>query len=186
MQVYFLDNEEYFQRKHVFSDKSGKFYEDNDERSIFFCKGALETVKKLGWAPDVVHCHGWMSSLVPAYIKTAYKEDPIFKNSKVVYSLYNDAFEGKLSNEFTQKAVTGSMKIEDLSHYGSANHLDLYNGAIHYSDALFLAEENIDEQLLKIVKNVEIPVINVKNDEDFENYCNLYEEFASEELETLA
>src|SRR5690606_3539594 len=121
-----------------------------------------------------------------AYIKTSYKEDPIFKNSKVVYSLYNDAFEGKLSNEFTQKAVTGSMKIEDLSHYGTANHLDLYNGAIHYSDALFLAEENIDEQLLKIVKNVEIPVIDVKNDDDFENYCNLYEEFASEELETLA
>jgi starch synthase len=186
MQVYFLDNEEYFQRKHIFSDKSGKFYEDNDERSIFFCKGALETVKKLGWSPDVVHCHGWMSSLIPAYIKTAYKEDPTFKNSKVVYSLYNDAFPNKLSDDFAQKALTGSMKVEDMSNYGSANHLDLYKGAIHYSDALFLAEDKIDEKLLNIVKDVEIPVIDVKNDEDFENYCNLYEEFASEELETLA
>jgi len=185
MQVYFLDNEEYFHRKHVFSDKAGKFYEDNDERSIFFCKGALETVKKLGWSPDVVHCHGWMSSLIPAYIKTAYKEDPTFKNSKVIYSLYNDAFESKLSESFTQKALTGTMKAENLASYGTS-HLDLYNGAIGYSDALFLAEENIDEELLNIVKDVEIPVIDVKNDEDFENYCNLYEEFASEELETLA
>lgn len=186
MQVYFLDNEEYFQRKHIFTDKSGKFYQDNDERSIFFCKGTLETVKKLGWVPDVIHCHGWMSSLIPAYVKTAYKEDPTFKNSKVVYSLYNDAFPNKLSDDFKQKALTGSMESEDLAAYGSANHLDLYQGAIHYSDALFLAEDNIDEELLKIVKNIDIPVIDVKNDEDFENYCNLYEEFASEELETLA
>ncbi len=185
MQVYFLDNEEYFQRKHVFSDKAGKFYEDNDERSIFFCKGALETVKKLGWTPDVVHCHGWMSALIPAYIKTAYKEDPTFKNSKVIYSLYNDAFEGKLSSEFAKKALTGSMKEEDMATYGTS-HLELYKGIINYSDALILAEDNIDPELLKIVKDVEIPVIDVKDDTDFENYCNLYEEFASEELETLA
>src|SRR5690554_7101577 len=103
MQVYFLDNEEYFQRKHVFSDKSGKFYEDNDERSIFFCKGALETVKKLGWAPDVVHCHGWMSSLIPAYLKTSYKDDPTYKDSKVIYSLYNDYFKESLGEGFAKK-----------------------------------------------------------------------------------
>lgn len=185
MQVYFLDNEEYFQRKHIFSDKAGKFYEDNDERSIFFCKGALETVKKLGWAPDVVHCHGWMSALIPAYVKTAYKDDPIFKDSKVIYSLYNDAFEGKLSDEFTEKALIGSMTAEDVSNYGNT-HADLYKGAINYSDRIILAEENVDEKLLKIVKDAEIPVIDVKDDEDFENYSNLYEEFASEDVESLA
>ena len=185
MQVYFLDNEEFFQRKHIFSDKAGKFYEDNDERSIFFCKGALETVKKLGWAPDVVHCHGWMSSLIPAYVKTAYKDDPIFRESKVIYSLYNDAFEGKLSNEFAEKALIGSMTAEDVSNYGNT-HEELYKGAINYSDRVILAEDNIDEKLLKIVKDADIPVIDVKDDEDFENYSNLYEEFASEDVESLA
>ncbi len=81
MQVYFIDNEEYFQRKYVFRDGKNKFYKDNDDRSIFFCRGVLETVKKLGWAPDIIHCHGWMTSLVPLLIKTAYKEDPLFKNA---------------------------------------------------------------------------------------------------------
>jgi len=185
MQVYFLDNEEYFHRKHVFTDKEGKLFEDNDERAIFFCKGALETVKKLGWSPDVVHCHGWMSSLIPAYLKTSYKDDPTYKDSKVIYSLYNDSFKESLGSDFAKKALTSSMKDADVSLYQDASHLSLYQGAINYSDALILAEENIDEELLKIVKNAEIPVIDAQNDTDFENYCNLYEQFASEELETV-
>src|SRR5258708_12675686 len=89
MQVYFIDNEEYFQRKFVFRDGKKKFYKDNEDRAIFFCRGVLETVKKLGWAPDIVHCHGWMTSLIPLYIKTIYKDHPLFRNSRVVYSLYN-------------------------------------------------------------------------------------------------
>jgi len=89
MQVYFIDNEEYFQRKSVFHDAKQKFFKDNEDRMIFFCRGVLETVKKLGWAPDVIHCHGWMTILIPFFIKTSYKEDPIFKNAKVIYSLYH-------------------------------------------------------------------------------------------------
>lgn len=185
MQVYFLDNDEYFNRKHIFSDKTGKFFADNDERAIFFCKGALETVKKLGWSPDVVHCHGWMSALIPAYLKTSYKNDPTYKDAKVIYSLYNDSFKENLGEDFVKKALTSSMKDEDVLHYKDATHLSLYQGAINYSDALVLAEDNIHEDLLKIVKNVEIPVIDAQNDTDFENYCNLYEQFASEELETV-
>ena len=96
MQVYFLDNEDYFHRKFVYTDANNAFFPDNDERTIFFCKGALETVKKLGWAPDIIHCHGWMTSLVPLYIKTSYSKDPVFENVKVVYSLYNNEFEGKI------------------------------------------------------------------------------------------
>lgn len=104
MQVYFLDNEDYFHRKHVFNDAKGKFYADNDERTIFFCKGALETVKKLGWSPDIVHCHGWMSALVPAYLKTNYKDDPTFKDCKVVYSVYDTTFTGSLGDDFAKKS----------------------------------------------------------------------------------
>src|SRR5690606_19126299 len=119
MQVYFLDNEEYFQRKQVFCDDCGKFFEDNNERTVFFCKGALETVKKRGWAPDVVHRHGWMSALIPAYIKTAYKDDPTFKDTKVIYSLYNEDIDFSFDEGFSEMARTGDMTGDDVRHYSA-------------------------------------------------------------------
>src|ERR1041385_8035528 len=88
MQVYFIDNEEYFQRKLVFRDAKEKYFKDNEDRMLFFCRGVIETVKKLGWPPDIIHCHGWMSSLIPFLVKTSYKEEPLFAESKVVYSSY--------------------------------------------------------------------------------------------------
>ncbi len=184
MQVYFLDNEEYFQRKHVFCDECGKFFEDNHERTVFFCKGALETVKKLGWAPDVIHCHGWMSTLVPAYVKTAYKDDPTFKDAKVVYSLYKEEFEASLGENFPQIALTGSMTAGDVEPYGAADYTGLYQGALAYSDAVVVTGGDIDQRLLNIVKKGDIPTFEVEDGEEFENYCNLYEQFSSVELET--
>ncbi|SEK18647.1 glycogen/starch synthase [Parapedobacter koreensis] len=184
MQVYFLDNEEYFQRKHVFCDECGKFFEDNNERTVFFCKGALETVKKLGWSPDVVHCHGWMSALVPAYIKTAYKDDPTFKDAKVIYSLYKEDFGASLGANFAEIARTGNMTADDVAAYGAGDYADLYQGALAYSDAVVLAGNDVDEQLLNIVKKSDIPAFEVENNAEFENYCNLYEQFSSVELET--
>ena len=89
MQVYFIDNEEYFKRKFVYTDDNGKLFEDNDERAIFFAKGVVETVKKLKWAPDIIHVHGWMASLLPLYLKEYYKNDPLFANSKIVTSAFN-------------------------------------------------------------------------------------------------
>ena len=186
MQVYFLDNEEYFQRKHVFTDNNNKFYADNDERTIFFCKGALETVKKLGWSPDVVHCHGWMSALVPAYLKTLYKDDPTFKNSKVVYSLYDDNFDNSLSAEFATKAIMNGMNAEHTEMYTDATNTALNLGAISYSDADVCACENINEEVLKFVKKSNKPLLEFNSTSDYENYYNLYEEIASEELVSLA
>ncbi|MFD2872721.1 glycogen/starch synthase [Mucilaginibacter ximonensis] len=182
MQVYFLDNEEYFQRKHVFEDKDGKFYADNDERMIFFCKGALETVKKLGWAPDVIHCHGWMSALVPAYLKTTYKDDPTFKHSKIVYSIYEKGFNGALNADFAQKAVMSNMTEEHTKAYKEGNDAALYAGAIQYSDAIVLASETIDADVLNNVKNSQKPVLEFNSTADFENYYNFYDEIANEEL----
>ncbi|MBE9585026.1 glycogen/starch synthase [Mucilaginibacter sp. JRF] len=182
MQVYFLDNEEYFQRKHVFTDKDGKFYADNDERMIFFCKGALETVKKLGWAPDMIHCHGWMSALVPAYLKTTYKDDPTFKNSKLVYSIYENDFAGQLNADFAQKAVMNGMTEAHTEVYKPATSSALYAGAIHYSDGVVLAAENIDEEVLNSVKNSGKPVLDYNSTSDVENYYNFYDEIADEEL----
>src|ERR1043165_4551266 len=103
LQVYFMDNEDYFKRKQVFRDDQDKFFDDNGDRMIFFCKSALETVKKFGWPPHVIHCHGWMTSLVPAYLKTTYKKEPVFAQSKVVYTLQEDQFKEKLPANFVQK-----------------------------------------------------------------------------------
>ncbi len=186
MQVYFLDNEEYFQRKYVFRDKESKFYADNDERTIFFCKGALETVKKLGWSPDVVHCQGWMSSLVPAYLKTLYKEDPTFKNSKVVYSVFEDSFTEKLSDKFASKAIMKGMKTEDTEAYKVGDITSLNIAALGYSDAIVLASETINPEVLKFVKKAGKPILEYNSTSDFENYSNLYEEIAEEELISVA
>jgi starch synthase len=185
MQVYFLDNEEYFQRKHVFTDNNNKFYADNDERTIFFCKGALETVKKLGWSPDVVHCHGWMSALVPAYLKTLYKDDPAFKNAKVVYSVYDDNFDNSLSSEFATKAIMNGMNADHTEIYSRATNTALNLGAISYSDAVVCACENINEEVLKFVKKSNKPLLEFHSTADYENYYNLYEEIVTEELVSL-
>lgn len=185
MQVYFLDNDEYFQRKHVFSDNNEKFFDDNDERTIFFCKGALETVKKLGWSPDVVHCHGWMSSLVPVYLKTTYKDDPTFRNSKVVYSVYSDGYKGTLNAEFARKAIMNDMTSEHTELFKPADADSLYKGAVSYSDAVVFGDAEISEEVLKFVKNANKTSLPYEATADFENYYNLYEEIQNGELVSL-
>ncbi len=186
MQVYFLDNEEYFQRKHVFRDGSSKFYEDNDERLIFFCKGALETVKKLGWAPDVIHCHGWMTALVPVYLKTTYKNDPTFKHSKVVYSIYENCFDEKLNSNFSQKAIMSGMTDEDTVLFNANDCNAMHVGAVNFSDAVVLGSPILSAEVLNYVKNTNKQVLAYESTLDFENYYNLYEEIASEDLVSLS
>jgi starch synthase len=170
----------------VFSDKDGKFYADNDERMIFFCKGALETVKKLGWAPDVIHCHGWMSSLVPAYLKTTYKDDPTFKNSKVVYSIYENDFSGKLDADFANKAVMADMTEAHTEVYAPGTNSSLHIGAVQYADGVVFGSENIDDEVLNNVKNSHKPVLEFNSTSDFENYYNFYDEITNEELVHVA
>lgn len=186
MQVYFLDNEEYFQRKYVFRDKEEKFYADNDERMIFFCKGALETVKKLGWAPDVIHCHGWMTSLVPAYVKTSYKDDPTFKNSKVVYSLYENGFTETLSSSFIPKSVMNGMTEKQVATYAAGTSLALENGALEYSDAVVIGSPEVNPELLNSVKKAGKPVLEYDLTSDSENFYNFYEEITNDELVHVA
>jgi starch synthase len=186
MQVYFLDNEEYFQRKSIFRDAKENFYVDNDERMIFFCKGAIETVKKLGWMPDVVHCFGWMSSLVPMYLKTSYKEDPMFKNTKVVYSVYENCFTETLNKDLKTKSLMPEMSATDTALLKDGSCSSLHINAINYSDAIIKADENIDSAVIKFLskqsdKNI---VENVNHNEiDFDAFVQFYEE-VSEELIT--
>ena len=113
MQVYFIDNEEYFIRKASLTDKtSGKYFDDNDERAMFFVRGVAETVKKLGWQPDIIHCHGWFTSLMPLYIKKHYSDDPLFADTKIIVSLYEDEFPKNLNKKFIDKlSFDGFTKI---------------------------------------------------------------------------
>lgn len=147
MQVYFIDNEDYFQRKAVLADKSGKEFDDNDERAIFFARGVLETVIKLRWAPDIIHCHGWLTSLVPLYIKKYYYNDPLFSQSKVVYSAYNDDFKKTLNSDFNKKLLVEGITNEDVKMIDDPSYLNVNKMAIDYSDAIIQGSESINPEV---------------------------------------
>lgn len=136
IQVYFLDNDEFFKRKRIFLDTKEKPFDDNAERAIFFCKGVIETVKKFGWAPDIVHCHGWMTGMVPAYLRTVYKNDPIFTDSKIIYSAYSHEVDPGLSIDFIEKAAINGMDPAELAAFHDGDTLQLQAGAISFSDAV--------------------------------------------------
>lgn len=182
LQVYFIDNEDYFQRKHVFVDKDNKFYSDNDERAIFFCKGVLETVKKLGWSPDIVHCNDWMTSLIPLYLKTRYKMDPIFKETKSVFTIYNSHFSHKFNNKDLLEKVK-MMDIEDkmLSHLKTADYEGFIKIGVEYSDAVVKGEESSNESLNKLLKQMEkSKKFNTFEEDNFvDSYFNFYNELVS-------
>jgi starch synthase len=148
LQVYFLDNEDYFQRKSVLTDAKNAFHRDNDERAIFFCKGVIETVKKLGWTPDIVHCHGWMTSLIPLYLKTHFSEDPIFRSSKIVYTVYDDGeVDCPLPDNFADKARLEGVPAEMMAQYSDKTFLGVSRGGIQLADAVTKGTENLDIRL---------------------------------------
>lgn len=181
MQVYFIDNEEYFQRKAVFADTNGKFFNDNDERAIFFCRGVLETVKKLGWSPDIIHCHGWMTSLVPLYIKKLYNSDPTFANSKVVYSLYDNEFNGKLDNRFSEKALFEGIDQSDLEIANDPSFENICKLGIQYADAAILGDEDIKDSLTDFASELNVPILNHKSEEEYmDAYSSFYDEILDE------
>ena len=181
MQVYFLDNEDFFKRKTVFRDTKEKFYDDNADRMIFFCKGALETIKRMDWPPDISHCHGWMTSLVPLYLKTAYKGDPVFKSTKVVYSVYKNSFSETLSKEFMSKAlVDDSISAKELKVFEKLDNDALTEGGLAYSDGVVIGSPGMETSLNGALKKLGKPVLQHLHGEDYLSaYQNFYEELAS-------
>jgi len=174
MQVYFIDNEEYFKRKAVFTDEDDNLFSDNDERAIFFAKGVIETVKKLNWAPDIIHVHGWMASLLPLYLKEYYKEEPLFTDSKIVTSVYNNGFEGDLNNDLVNKVnfdLTDASKSKVLK---TPNYSNIIKSAIENSDAIIYGSESIDEELTSFVASKEIPSLEYEAENIKETYLNFY------------
>jgi starch synthase len=174
MQIYFIDNEDYFQRKFTLTDKNNKFFPDNDERAIFFSRGVLETVKKLGWTPDIVHCHGWMTSLVPIYIKRAFKDNPIFTESKIIFSVYDDDFEETLSEDFSKKIKLDGITNKDLHHYQTPTYPNLIKAAIDYSDAVIYGSEQINPEVDVYLKNYSNPILGFQ---PMDNYIETYNQF---------
>lgn len=153
LQVYFMDNDDYFKRKQVFRDDQDNFFDDNAERMIFFCKSALETVKKFGWPPHVIHCHGWMTSLIPLYLKTAYKKEPVFNYSKVIYTAQDSQFSEKLNPNFIKKAlISNEIKEKDMDAFKDGTNLALTLGASKCADVVVMGSEKPEKALVEDIK----------------------------------
>ena len=183
MQVYFIDNEEYFQRKHTLTDERNAHFADNDERSIFFCRGVIETVKKLGWAPDIVHCHGWFTSSLPVLIKKAFKEDPLFAETKVVYSVYDDHFDSQLDKRFASKLVMDGITESDVKKVKDATYSNLTKMAFEHSDGIIKGSETLHPDVEKALKSSGKPVLNFQDPESYiESYSKFYDLMLQEEL----
>lgn len=177
MQVYFLDNEDYFHRKHVYTDENNKFFGDNDERTIFFCKGALETVKKLGWQPDIIHCQGWMTSLIPLYLKTIYKDEPVFRNAKVVYSVFENQFDASLGKDFARKASLNSLDNKQVASLGESTCSALYKSGIAHADAIVRCSDDIAPEVSQFMKKQKGKIVIDHRDDDgyVDAYIELYD-----------
>jgi starch synthase len=182
MQIYFIDNEDYFQRKATLYDKNGKFFDDNDERAIFFARGVLETVKKLGWGPDIIHCHGWFTSLIPLYVKKSYRDNPLFADTKVVMSIYDDDFKEEMPADIGKKIKYDGITKQDLAYYKKTNFVSLMKAAVEYSDGVIIGSQKINKEIADYVGKTGKPVLDFQGDEQYlDAFSDFYDKILIEE-----
>lgn len=183
MQIYFIDNEDFFQRKFTYADEDGSEFEDNDERTIFYARGVLETVKKLRWVPDLVHCHGWFTALAPLYIKKAFSDDPCYKNSKVVYSVYDDDFQTPFREAFARKLMLDGVSKKDIEVLkGEVDFVTLSKLAINHSDGVIQSSASINPALSEYIQsNPDKPFLGYQAEE---TYMDAFNEFYDQILST--
>jgi len=177
IQVYFIDSDDYFKRKAVFYDKDNKFFEDNDARAVFFCKGVLETVKKLGWAPDIIHCHDWITSFIPVYLKTIYRNDPILKKARVIFTLYNNSFAYNFGKDLIEKVKMTGLNQEKLVTLASADFGGFIQTGIKYADLAVRSEVLQDTNFKGVLDEQDLTCIE-NNATGLETYYNLYKQLA--------
>lgn len=178
LQVYFIDNDDYFHRRSMMLDEHGNEYADNAERAIFYARGVLETVKKLRWTPDVIHCHGWMSALAPLYIKTAYREDPSFADAKVVFSAYGEQPALAPAENFKRALAFRGLTEEELSatNVNFASSDALLQLALAYSDGFIQAEEGAVPHMLEQAKEKGVPCLPYPGEERLnESYAEFFD-----------
>jgi starch synthase len=176
MQVYFIDNDEYFKRKATYADEDGKFFEDNDERAIFFAKGVIETVKKLNWSPDIIHVHGWLASFLPLYLQKYYENEPLFENSKIVTSVYNQGFDGTLQDNVMDKIRFDGIAEEHIERLKEPTYVNMMKIAVDNSDAIIVGSEEIPEELTAYLNDVKKPVLKYHKIDEIESaYIDFYQ-----------
>ncbi len=183
MQVYFIDNDDYFQNRMQVADENGKEYEDNDARAIFYARGVLETVKKLRWCPDIIHCHGWMTALVPLYIKKAYKDEPSFRDTKVIFSLYEDEFKQVFHTDFTNKLTLKGIAKKDIAGLKAPiDYTALCKLATDFSDGIIQQSKRVNEEVMKYARESGKMILDYQSPDDFADACNdFYDKIWEEE-----
>ena len=175
IQVYFIDNDEYFKRKATFTDEDGVLFPDNDERAIFFAKGVVETVKKLNWVPDIIHVHGWMAAMLPIYLKHYYKDEALFSDTKIITSVYSQSFEGTLNPEMINKIKYDGVPESSVSNLENPDYENIIKATIAHSDAVIIATENLSPSLTKFIESSEKPFLPFTPKDKFaEVYTNFY------------
>lgn len=173
MQVYFIDNDDYFQNRLQTVDENGVEYNDNDSRAIFYARGVLETVKKLRWCPDIIHCHGWMTALAPLYIKKAYKDEPSFRDAKVVFSLYEDDFKSTFNNDFSTKLLLKGISKKDVASLKEpVDYAALCKLAIDYADGVIQNSEHVNQEVMDYARQSGKPVLEFQNPDEYAEACN--------------
>ena len=175
IQIYFIDNDDLFtKRKYTIADKNEVFYEDNDDRTVFFSRGVIETVKKLNWPPDIIHCNGWMTSMVPLFIKRVFKDNPLFSDSKVVYSIYDDDFEGSFRNGMDKKLKMPGIVQKELTCLKKPTFVNVEKTALDFSDAIVFASKNINPEVEEYARSLGKPILEYPGEE---NYVDAYNDF---------
>ena len=181
LQIYFLDNEDLFKRKSLFHDENDKWFADNGLRTVLFCKGALETVKKFGWPPDIIHCSGWMTGLIPMYIKTAYKKEPVFSNCKVIFTIGQNTYKEKMGANFSKIAsINSNIKDKDMDFFTEGSNTSMFRGGAHFADAITFGADKVDKKLVEEFSKVRgKKVIKYNAETDLTDYLQLYTDLAS-------
>ena len=175
IQIYFIDNDDLFtKRKFTIADKNEDFYADNDDRTIFFSRGVIETVRKLNWPPDIIHCHGWMTSLVPLYIKRAFKDNPLFSDSKIVYSLYDDDFKGAFNESYDKKLKMPGIVAKEIKWLKNPVYANIQKSALDFADGIVMASPNINKDVEKYARSLKKPILEYQGEE---NYVDAYNDF---------
>ena len=176
MQIYFIDNDDYFTRKGIIADETGEEYHDNGERAIFYVRGVLETMKKLRWIPDIIHCHGWAAALAPLLIKRAYQDEPSFCDSKVVISISASEFKTDLGDSFQRSIPFKGISAKDISDVctGNCTYPELAKIAIKFADGVVLESKRTPSEITTYAKSLGKPILTYQGEE---NYAEAYSQF---------
>ncbi len=176
IQVYFIDNDDYFSRKAMLCDADGRWFEDNDERAIFFARGVLETVRKLRWEPSVVHCHGWFASVAPLYLRHVFNDDPLFAGQKIVVSLYDPGFDGALDAGFADKLAGEGVPREALKWIENPTYDNMMKMVVDHADGLVIEAKGLSRELEDYIAASGKPLLRPEGEDVLDSYQKFYEE----------